>query len=79
MDNEKVLYLLSNITGREYIELTQLSKDTPLINIGFKSIHFIRFIISVEEEFNIEILDSDLLLSNFDTLEKIYITLTKYL
>ena len=79
MDNEKILCLLSNVTGREYIELAQLSNETPLINIGFKSIQFIRFIISVEEEFNIEILDSDLLLSNFDTLEKIYITLTKYL
>ena len=79
MDKSYILQLLSNITGFDYNELTQLPLDTPLIYIGFKSIQFIQFIVSIEEEYNIEILDSDILLSNFETLDAIYNTLEKYL
>ena len=50
----------------------------PLIEHGLDSLTFIRFILLLEEELDIEILDSDLMIEKFATLELILQTLDKY-
>lgn len=45
-----------------------LSEDQNLSDLELDSIKFIQFIITVEEAFHIEIHDSDLLFSKFETI-----------
>lgn len=64
----------------QFISIDKLtfSDDTQLNDIGFDSIQFITFIVAIEEKYNIEVLDSDLLYENFATLDVMYTTLSKY-
>ena len=50
----------------------------PLEKLGMDSLGMIRFILLLEETFNIAFLNSDLILHNFSTLEKLFQTLDKY-
>lgn len=59
-------------------DASELTDNVLLSDIGFDSIQFITFIVAVEEKYDIEVLDSDLMYENFDTLNKIYATLSKY-
>lgn len=59
-------------------ELLNLPKDTSLLDIGLSSLTLVQFIVNIEEEFGFEVLDSDLLLSNFQTIDMLFITLEKY-
>ena len=77
--NQDIIYqLLSEITENKKEDLMQLPKDQSLLGLGLDSLKFIQFIVAVEEKFDIEINDSDLLLSNFETTEKLFSTLEKY-
>lgn len=78
MNKEKILLLLGNIVEKDINEINNLPDNTNLSDIGLNSIRFIQLIVAIEEEFDIEINDSDLLLSNFETLELLYHTLQKY-
>ena len=78
MDKKRILELLATIIEVEPNELLQKPKNTKLTDLGLESIQFIQFIVAIEDEFNIEILDSDLLLSKFETIELLYNTLEKY-
>lgn len=78
MDKAKILLILSYTLNADIDEIRNYPNDKPLIEIGFTSMCFIRFIVTVEEEFNIEIYDSDLLLKNFQTIDLIFKTLHKY-
>lgn len=49
-----------------------------LIDIGLNSLNFIRFIVELEKALNIEILDSDLVLENFKTIDTLMKMLNKY-
>lgn len=62
----------------EYAELAKLPRNTLLTQMGLGSIQFIQFVVMLEDDLGIELLDSDLLLSNFQTLEALYATLQKY-
>ena len=79
MNKEKIFIILSNIINIEIDELMSYPECAKLSDMGLDSIKFIQFIIEIEEEFDIEILDSDLLLSNFETIENIFSMLQKYL
>ena len=50
--------------------------DDDLSELGMDSLAFIRIIVSLEEEFDCEIPDSKLLLSEMNTVNKIYKVLT---
>ena len=78
MNKEKILELLGKIIDIEKENLLEMPINTKLSDLGLSSIRFIQFIVALEEEFEIEILDSDLMLSNFETIEILYQTLEKY-
>lgn len=78
MNKEKILELLGNIIHIDKKVLLTMPEDTKLSDIGLSSLTFIQFIVSLEDEFSIEVLDSDLILSNFQTLQLLFSTLQKY-
>lgn len=78
MNKERILQVLSGIINVETDKLINYPENTKLAEIGLDSIKFIQFIVGIEDEFNIQVLDSDLLLSNFETIEKVLMTLQKY-
>ncbi len=53
--------------------------DTPLTNLGYDSLKFISTVVEIESKYNIEILDSDLVLENFKDISTIFNTLKKYI
>lgn len=59
-------------------ELEEIKDDTDLIKIGFDSLKFISFIVELESRYNIEILDSDLMVDKFQSITVILDTLKKY-
>ena len=72
----EILQMLQDVIAEENI--TRIADDAELANIGLDSIRFVQFIVKLESKFEIEVFDSDLLFSNFSTLQKIYETLDKY-
>lgn len=54
----------------ENVEVTSDQLDENLADIGMDSITFIRIIVSLEEEFECEIPDSKLLLTEMNTVNK---------
>ena len=78
MDKEKILEVLGNIIDINKEQLLKTSVDTKLTDLGLTSIQFIQFIVAIEEEFEIAILDSDLIMTNFETVEMLFSTLEKY-
>lgn len=78
MNREKITALLGGVLNRPASEIAALSPELDLTTVGLTSIQFIQFIVAVEEAFNIEVRDSDLLFSNFKTLGQIYQTLAGY-
>lgn len=75
MKKDELKQVLAQLVG---IEESSISEDTQLSDIGFDSIQFITFIVAIEEKYDIEVLDSDLLYENFTTLDMMYTTLSKY-
>lgn len=78
MDKKLILKILANAISYDSKKILECSEHTKLVDIGLESINFIQFIVKLEEEFDIEVSDSDLLLSNFETIEKLFSTLEKY-
>ena len=78
MNREKILELLSNAIDVDVNQLMTLPEDTLLSDIGMNSFRFIQFIVALETEFHFEVLDSDLMLSNFQTIDILFKTLRKY-
>ena len=79
MYKRKIIELLADVTDTALDTLLTLPGDTPLMSFGLDSLSFIRFIVALEEAFDFEVLDSDLILSNFQTLDMLFATLRKYL
>ena len=66
--------IASNIDG---VQSSDIHYKTNLSSIGLDSISFIKVIIDLEEAFECEIPDSKSLMSEMDTVEKIYQILTQ--
>ena len=75
MNKIEIVKLLSKVIDTS---VTSIEYNTPLVEIGFDSLVFIQFVVMIEESFNVEIHDSDLLIENFWTINKIQETLSKY-
>lgn len=73
---QKILELLRALLELE--EGTELGKEDQLSDFGLTSILFIQFIVKLEEEFQIEIFDSDLTLKKFESVQATLDTLQKY-
>lgn len=77
-NKKKIFGLLSEVTGHTADLLAALHSDTPLRDFGLTSIAFIQFVVALEDEFGIEVLDSDLDFGKFSTVNALIGTLEKY-
>ena len=69
INTNKVIDILNvNIKNAE---ITSDKLDQSLIELGMESIIFVQIIVAIEEEFECEIPDSKLLITEMDTVEKI--------
>lgn len=78
MDSTKIMACLAKAMETDVDTLLQMPPASDLSKAGLESIKFIQFIVLLEEEMGIAIRDSDLLLTNFNTREKLFATLSKY-
>ena len=69
---------ISIVLDKPLYEIIMISSKDKLQKHGMDSLRYIDLIIILEERFKIEIYDSDLLLENFESKEKILTTLKKY-
>ena len=65
---ENVLTILNSMDN---IKITEEKLDDDLIDYGMDSITFIQTIVALEEEFDCEIPDSKLMLSELSTVKKV--------
>jgi FkbH-like protein len=79
MNKAKIVKILAEVLEINDSELSGYNETVLLEYKGLDSIKFIKAVVRFEEEFGIEINDSDLLMANFATLENVYKTLKKYL
>lgn len=73
---QKILEILAEVVEIENPQ--EIHLQDKLSDLGLTSILFIQFIVKLEETFSIEILDSDLTLKKFETVEIMFETLQKY-
>ena len=66
---EKIAIIIDSIV--EKININTLGPDDDLQQMGMDSISFIRIIVTIEEDFEIEFPDDYLLMDNMNTLNKI--------
>lgn len=77
--NENIIYdILGHTVQRDPCDIKNLPTSMHLIDLGLNSLNFIRFIVELEKALNIEILDSDLVLENFKTIDTLMKMLNKY-
>ena len=67
---EKILEIINDIVQNETINSEQYDED--LSKFGMDSIRFIQIIISLEEVFECEVPDVNLILTQMNTINKIY-------
>ena len=67
---ESIIEILNSLD--ENIMITGEQADEDLTALGVDSIVFIKFIVAMEEEFDCEIPDSKLILSEMNSVSKIY-------
>ena len=79
MKDRLILNVLEKYVVSENIKLSEIPKTTRLEELGITSISFIKFIVDVEKTFGIEILDSDLIISNFYNIDILCKTISKYI
>ena len=66
---KSVLLVLNMVLDRDVGK--EVSFDENLTQYGLDSINFVRFVVCIEEEFNVEIPDEYLLVSSMDNMDKI--------
>jgi FkbH-like protein len=76
---EKILELLAESTEHTLAEVSAIDNDMPVKELGLDSLKFIQMIVRFEEKFEIEVYDSDLVMSNFQTIGALLQTFQKYL
>ncbi len=69
---EEILYVLNNT---EKLAINDKNLDSNLPEMGMDSITFIQVIVSLEETFGCEIPDHKLLITEMDTVRKMFTTL----
>lgn len=77
--NENIIYeILGQTVKKIPDDIKKLPTNTQLIDLGLNSLKFIQFIVELEKALNIEILDSDLVLENFKTIDTLMKMIDKY-
>jgi acyl carrier protein len=77
-DRSEVIKTLSKALEVDINELSQIGDDDDIRPYGLDSIKGIQAVVMIEGQFNIEIVDEDLLLENFNTINKIKKIIEKY-
>ena len=75
MTKPEIKTLLSELLA---CPVEDIADDRALEELGLDSLQFVSAIVAIEEKYNIEILDSDLLPQNFKDVSSICKTLEKY-
>lgn len=78
MIKEDVMKVLSNVLGKDATELSELTVNTKLVDLGMDSICFVQAIVAIEEKLKITISDTDLVFSKFETINDLLLALDKY-
>ncbi|MEC0246722.1 acyl carrier protein [Paenibacillus chitinolyticus] len=61
------------------VENTEVDENTDLLAVGMNSMSFVRLVVELEDELNIEIEDGDIDLLNFQTVDSICGIVSRYL
>lgn len=69
---------LARALDKDENELCHISEDEKLEEYGLDSLYFVRLLVLIEEKFKFTFNDSDVLIENFDTLQKISDMIYKY-
>lgn len=78
IEKENIIKMLPIALKRDESEFLKLEDKADLREHGLDSISSIELIVMLENEFNISVDDDDLLIDNFNTIEKLMILLDKY-
>lgn len=78
MEKQQIINVLSEVLGADKLVLENIKENESLRLLGLNSIRAIEVIVKLEQEFDIEINDTDLAIDNIDTLEKIKLLIDKY-
>lgn len=66
---DKILDIINKIEG---LHITSTQINDNLVDLGMDSIKFVQVVVSLEEEFECEIPDSKLLITELDTVQKMH-------
>lgn len=69
IDFNKVIMIINS--NSEKVEINKEQINDNLSELGMDSLSFVRMVVALEEEFDCEIPDSKLLVTEMDTVEKI--------
>ena len=78
ISKDKIVEIFSKTMGVDIAEFSNLKVTDDLRDWGLDSLKSIDVIVALEEEYDISIEDSDLLLDNFNTVEKMVKLIEKY-
>jgi len=78
VDKQQVTKILSETINVDINELADIKMEDDLRDWGLDSLKSIDVIVALENEFDIAIEDEDLLVDNFNTIEKIINLVKKY-
>ncbi len=78
VEKETVIRIIAGVLSKDEGELLEFDESADLREIGLDSITSIDVIVSMESEFNIAVDDEDLLIDNFNTIEKLIKLIEKY-
>ena len=70
--------MLSQVMKDSEVDFLKIGAEDNLYELGFDSFNAINFIVLVEENYGIEMDDTDLIFSNYDTVKNIVVLLRKY-
>ncbi len=70
ISHDKIIEILNEIFGE--IKPNKAQLDVDLTEFGFDSIMFVQAIVALEETFEVEIPDSKLMISEMNTVNKIF-------
>ncbi|QNU66694.1 acyl carrier protein [Ruminiclostridium herbifermentans] len=78
ISKDKIVEIFSKTVGADISEFADLKVTDDLRDWGLDSLKSIDVIVAIEEEYDIAIEDYDLLLDNFNTVEKMIKLIEKY-
>ncbi|OJU09434.1 MAG: hypothetical protein BGN88_09895 [Clostridiales bacterium 43-6] len=74
----EVYKMMANILNVEINQISKINYDDDFANYGMTSILAIKLVVMLEEKYNFEFHDSDLLFDKFNTFNKLFALLESY-